>query len=758
LIRRRDFLSGSAALAAYAQVRSAEALEGTRRALPGTGGVPVLPQIVATGGELPSNINMLSTALGFATRFQGNLRQQIGYGGVNAAGMKLVLPGYYWPGSAELAIPNALPVQCAVYIPTAPGTKLVQITWGGKTQGSITPGVAECISDALLPSSFGYSNGFPANTVFYFKFLYDCVVGVANFSGVGRDVIDNDCQVYYGNAATYTSQILVTGALSSVGATGTGNSANPSAHVMKPLAWIGVPSVPSISVLSLGDSIMQGQLGSAFTNIGAGGYWSNGLMNANGACVPWASLARFGTSAVGYQANAVLMKALYKYATHAVCEFGSNDGTAAVAYAALQSIWADLKSHTGSTIGRVEQTFITARNSSTDGWATIANQTYTNGSLRDPLNTDIIDNVGANGLDAVLDIQGSWHTTTVPGWSAGSTSQFPVTGVAGGPTVDGTHPTDNLSRAVMARPVTARAVSWLQSKVTLAPVRTALPLILGARYQGATLAVTSGTWGLGASAYNTLAYQWKSAGVVIVSATSSTYTLQAGDVGNMITCDVTATNGIGSTTGTAAATATVLASAPPPPSFPAASAVYSSANIVNGTPSGTASFANVGQAGSQTDPLGGSTANKITYSTTANNQKVVLYALATVNDNTRYTASIYAKAVEYQYFYLQSVTNLSGYTYTFDALNGLVVSGNLSGTPPYTPDQVGIIAEPNGWWRAFITFTSATLAGAAYQNGINLQFGPMATNSGNTSLPGAGTAGSGMLFWRVQLATGGIDS
>jgi len=70
--------------------------------------------------------------------------------------------------------------------------------------------------------------------------------------------------------------------------------------------------------------------------------------------------------------------------------------------------------------------------------------------------------------------------------------------------------------------------------------------ILGNALVGSTLTITNGTWnGYPAP---TLTYQWYRGDTLILSATSTSYTTQAADVGQPITCHVTATNASGSFT------------------------------------------------------------------------------------------------------------------------------------------------------------------------------------------------------------------
>jgi len=62
---------------------------------------------------------------------------------------------------------------------------------------------------------------------------------------------------------------------------------------------------------------------------------------------------------------------------------------------------------------------------------------------------------------------------------------------------------------------------------------------------GETVSCSTGTW-IGQTPI-TYAYQWKRNGVNISGATSSTYTIVLADDGTSLTCEVTATNSVGST-------------------------------------------------------------------------------------------------------------------------------------------------------------------------------------------------------------------
>ncbi len=123
-----------------------------------------------------------------------------------------------------------------------------------------------------------------------------------------------------------------------------------------------------------------------------------------------------------------------------------------------------------------------------------------------------------------------------------------------------------------ASPATAY-VMGTSGALPAAPVNTAVPAVNGQAVQGQTLSTSNGSWSGGPASY---AYGWEdcnSAGgscTSIAGATSSSYTLQAGDVGHTVRSVVTATNAGGSASASSAATATVAA---PPPAAPVNTAV-----------------------------------------------------------------------------------------------------------------------------------------------------------------------------------------
>lgn len=89
------------------------------------------------------------------------------------------------------------------------------------------------------------------------------------------------------------------------------------------------------------------------------------------------------------------------------------------------------------------------------------------------------------------------------------------------------------------------------------PANTAPPAITGTAQVGQTLTVSNGTW----TGSPTFARQWLANGTNIGGATQTTYVPVVGNIDQVITCRVTATNAGGSLPITSAPTAAVIAAA-----------------------------------------------------------------------------------------------------------------------------------------------------------------------------------------------------
>lgn len=114
------------------------------------------------------------------------------------------------------------------------------------------------------------------------------------------------------------------------------------------------------------------------------------------------------------------------------------------------------------------------------------------------------------------------------------------------------------------------------------PLNTVAPAVTGTAQVRQTLSCSTGTW-TAAPPSITYTYQWKANGSPISGATSSTYNIAVAYFGQSISCDVTATNIVGSTTASSNSTAAVVANVPAAPTIGTATATGSTTATVSYT-------------------------------------------------------------------------------------------------------------------------------------------------------------------------------
>lgn len=367
---------------------------------------PFLPyeQIVSSSGHYAAD--MLAAPTTSQVQLQGT-RACI-TGGQPAGYFRLGYTGY--GGPLETPVTNPYTIEASIWIPTAPNPGPFHVKWTGATTRAVQA-AENALSDRLLATAFGYAVAVPPGTLYYIKenllaFSSGAagaypIIGGANWGTVAPET--GTAQYY---SPVTASQCLIAG-VTTLPAGGAAAAAYP------PLvAIIGAFTAPEVSLLMIGDSIMQNAKdvrNMGVTTVG-GGVFVRPTYGVNGRNIPWCNLGIGGDTASGYAANSALRKFWYKYGTHAVCDFGTNDlgtlsHTAAQVRTDLHTIWAAIKA---GGITRLDQSQITPRTTSTDNWTLLANQMavagYANGGARDTLNTDIIADVGTNGLDGTISL------------------------------------------------------------------------------------------------------------------------------------------------------------------------------------------------------------------------------------------------------------------------------------------------------------------------------------------------------------------
>jgi hypothetical protein len=150
-----------------------------------------------------------------------------------------------------------------------------------------------------------------------------------------------------------------------------------------PVAVLGMSSVPS--VLCLGDSRTQGYTDTATSNVGLGDMGE--ICRSIGQFLPYTNVGCQSDCAATFVTSHAYRAALQAYHTHVHVEYGIND------IYILSAPAGTVETHLTSIYGyfptkRVTQSTITPESTSTDSWATVANQT-TKGSdsVRTTVNT-----------------------------------------------------------------------------------------------------------------------------------------------------------------------------------------------------------------------------------------------------------------------------------------------------------------------------------------------------------------------------------
>lgn len=403
-------------------------------------------RVVAKGGYMPINQSYVS---GYT---RGERRSRVLFGGQNCDEVRLVFwNGYIYQG--EISGANSITIDAGLERVDVPQT--VMFTFDG---GSATKALAAgewCVTDPIKASAFGLSN-FTANSDFRAR------TGVVLANGTqGWPYTDSTPEVISGQRTAVSnsasSQISATGAL--VTPSGGISNSTTDANCFSPLAIIGKwTGTPDISVFIQGDSIMQKALDVADDGTVGGGFGVRAMRSVGGRSVPHINMARSAERAEYYtEAKSRLRRFMMQFCTHMLDEMGVNDvsaGTAAAQIVTYKSIpWQHFK-RWGKGSKYIAQTSITTRTTSTDNWATVANQTpvsgFGSGEVREQLNASLA--ALPTNVSQFIDLRSATNDATVP-------QKWPATGSPYGYTGDGTHPSPT-AHTSMAALVSSAAGSW----------------------------------------------------------------------------------------------------------------------------------------------------------------------------------------------------------------------------------------------------------------------------------------------------------
>lgn len=296
----------------------------------------------------------------------GNAASTVGTGemmftvGVAATGISALFTHWYTTGfdinpAGSISFNAALKVVST----TAAGTqvnKIYRLTFKGRTTATLDPGgkvTADVLGIALAPGDVVAIRTFLVSGTAY--------APRATFGGTAGSV----------GGFTTTTDLTAPGAAAITGSTG---------YYYGPAALLGYPEGAGTakSVLLLGDSIGNGAVDSAFYTIpalGTGGFLMRALSGKGGTLntsVGGASAALFQSSDVSFRRASLGM-----YCTSAIIEFGANDfANSSVTWSQVGAANMDLANKVRRQgIRKVFLTTTTPYTDSTDGWATVINQT-----------------------------------------------------------------------------------------------------------------------------------------------------------------------------------------------------------------------------------------------------------------------------------------------------------------------------------------------------------------------------------------------
>lgn len=360
---------------------------------------------VATGTQFPS-----ARSLTFKQALSRSRHQMM----ASVTGVRLVLPNFFGV-NPEAGLGGTTSVTASIEYPVGTFT---QVTNGG------SPTIA--IADNSFAVTDMANVTIPAGAYFYVRMFYQSATGIT----------------YITYAAGPTAQDLVNGEALNYATSGLtdltmgGTITNLNTLVMaRPAAILGFSSVPAVFIV--GDSRAFGHSDGYSNGITTTGEIARGV----GTRFPYILSAQDGGSLSNWvtRANANQV-AIAKYATHVINQYGTNDfyaGARTLAQMTNDSI-AFLSYFPGMPAFK---TTIGPETTSTDSWATVANQTVITGNTPRIAFNDMVRNNGLPGYAGWFDLADSYETSRDSGF-------YIVNGTALYATTDGIHQTPTMNAII----------------------------------------------------------------------------------------------------------------------------------------------------------------------------------------------------------------------------------------------------------------------------------------------------------------------
>lgn len=339
-------------------------------AITAAGFIPYAP----SGGGVASNSLRFASALNARCNYFRDIstvqkkmmmRVKVVIGSSDFSSLNLRFQSTYLQSGGDNAIGNNYYIEkCALEKETG-GASFAPVLFSGARTATVVDGGGGLTSDPILPSAFGLG-AFTRGHVYWIRALVS-VTGDTHRFPVGGTVGTNGTAFQFDPTTYSASDPDSTGTISF---TGSGSfSFGPS---VSPLV-IGTPVTPTAKFIStIGDSIVEGTGDTAAASGWVHGFAQRSLFDADFASNVRAGckLGRSGSTAAGMWTGPLTeTKSILAHGNVAVEEWGTN----APVYADSTVVWSYLKS-----VGQyVIRTKLLTQTTSTDSWATTANQTKT---------------------------------------------------------------------------------------------------------------------------------------------------------------------------------------------------------------------------------------------------------------------------------------------------------------------------------------------------------------------------------------------
>lgn len=321
----------------------------------------------------------------------------------------------------EKALGASLTVTAAIEYPA--GT-VTQVKFGGSAQGSAASG-ANLTSDAVAIS-------IPRGARFWLRYYMTSTAGMIYVGGNTLNYIDEangDCFEF--GASGVTDKTL------------SGTYTNTSAgqgFCSPPLAIVGPTRRPSF--VCYGDSRFTGLM----DRYGDAAFQHGEVERGIGREFAVSMFSQSSETAAGFASGSGARRmAMAAYASHAICGYGINDlgAGASTVQTRLAAVWTAIKAANPAI--KVHQTTISPSTTSTDSWATLANQTvFSSESQRTAVNAYIRGQPAP--LDGVLDIADVVESSRNSGkWATSLTADTSISGAW-----DGLHQTPLMCERIAA--------------------------------------------------------------------------------------------------------------------------------------------------------------------------------------------------------------------------------------------------------------------------------------------------------------------